>query len=191
MKSYCGLLCYHHCLRPALYCSPAGLPGAPLGASCPRASSQAVPLPDALFTQALPHIPAGLPPTLALWWSPHPLPGHPPASGPSGCTQRSPTDVAPRWVLRPSSLPPWHPSGSRALSWQRRPIPEWIGASAALPWAALGGVMMCVLLSVRELRHLHRRWGEAAPATGRPRELRLLLQKPLEKTSVTLISVFT
>ena len=149
------------------------------------------PLPDALFNQALPHLPAGLPPTLAPWWSPRPLPGPPPASGPSGCTQRSPTDVAPRWVLRPSSLPPWHPSGSRALSWQRRPIPQWSGASAAVPWAALGGVMMCVLLSVRELRHLHRRWGEAAPAAGRPRELRHLLQKPLEKTSIRLISVFT
>lgn len=28
--------------------------------------------------------------------------------------------------------------------------------------------MMCVLLSVRELRHLHRRWGEAAPGAAAP-----------------------
>lgn len=176
-----------HCLQPALWGSPAGLPGSLLPQGLFSGSS----LCPAHCSPSSPPPPAGLPASLAPWWSPRPLPGPPPASGPSGCTQRSPADVALRWVLRFSSLPPGAPLGPMLRSRQGRPIPQWSGAGAALPWAALRDVMMCVLRSVMELWHSHRRWGDAAPAAGRPQELQHLLQKPLEKTSVRLISVFT
>lgn len=176
--AYCVLI--NHCLWPTVCCSPTALPGAPLGASCPRVFSRAVPSAQCALHPALPHLPAGLLPTLAPWWSPRPLPGPPPASGPSGYIQHGPAGVPPRWVLRPSSLPP-------APLW----VPCSVPAEKARPSAEQGRCCAPMSGPVRELRHLHRRWGDAGPAVGQPRELRHLLQKPLEKTSVRLISVFT